>query len=335
MLQQLMLMYTSYMIHGTTGVIPHLIGPPGTNKSAVAQQLAEVFGVKLRVINVSRINPLEVEGMELPDTSADAETQRLVHLLSSRWDDLQDGDIIQFDEFLRGFPEVYNGLLDVITSRKILDKTLPKVFIMAASNNFVAYDEALEDRLVHIPVQNPAKDAVFLKESLERFVEETGMMPSLAGSSELEQVFQEYVIPMYDMLDLFKNPNAAGTARKITGNNATKQTLYSARNLKSQIQLGTFEHNAKASTLKTCVKENNTVAHGAMLNQHVIPYFSSPLMSNADYVDWVHEVTDEQIADFSDACQRNVKLAREILSLKEATKAAAQAAKPNKEEEAP
>ena len=71
---------------------------------------------------------------------------KLQLLLNSIWDNLEEGDIVLFDEFLRGFPEVYNGLLDIITSRQIGLHKLPKVFFVAASNSVATYDKALEDR---------------------------------------------------------------------------------------------------------------------------------------------------------------------------------------------
>ena len=62
------------------------------------------------------------------------ENSRLAMLHSTLWTNLSEGDIVFFDEFLRGFPEVYNGLLDIFTSRTVAGFVLPKVFVMLRAN---------------------------------------------------------------------------------------------------------------------------------------------------------------------------------------------------------
>ena len=89
-------------------------------------------------------------------------------------------DIVLMDEFLRGFPEVYNALLDIFTSRRVGNLVLPKVFIMGASNSVVTYDQALEDRLLHVPVPDPRRS----KAERERLVNALENLESAKGQLE-------------------------------------------------------------------------------------------------------------------------------------------------------
>ena len=115
MFEQLLKLYYTYMISGVTSPMPHFVGPPGSGKSTVFKQLADMLGVNLHIVNVSRISPLGLEGLELPDSDRNA----LTLLISEMWTKAKEGDIYLFDEFLRGFPEVYNGLLDIFTGREV------------------------------------------------------------------------------------------------------------------------------------------------------------------------------------------------------------------------
>jgi MoxR-like ATPase len=145
-----MKLYAMSMAYDVRSPMLHLVGPPGCGKSSVVEELAELLGVGLHTINVSRLSPLDVEGVQMPHTTGDVMALRM--LPATYWTRMKEGDILLMDEFLRGFPEVYNALLDIFTSRKVGSLTLPKVFIIGASNTTVVYDQALEDRLIHIPV---------------------------------------------------------------------------------------------------------------------------------------------------------------------------------------
>ena len=127
MLERLLVMYTAFMTFGNTGLMAHMVGPPGSGKSSVARQLADLLGVRLHIISVARLNPLETEGVQMPHGEGDEMRLRL--LLAANWQRMRDGDIVLFDEFLRGFPEVYNALLDIFTSREVGGIPLPKVFM--------------------------------------------------------------------------------------------------------------------------------------------------------------------------------------------------------------
>lgn len=242
MLEKLIKLYASYMVFGTTGLLPHLVGPPGSGKSSVIEELAELVGADLHIINVSRLSPLEVEGVQMPH--GEGADMQLRMLPATFWTQLKDGDIILFDEFLRGFPEVYNALLDIFTSRRVGAFRLPKVFMIGASNSITAYDEALADRLLNLPVADPRRRISEKKRIATMLVEMTGMHSSMAETQEMTDLLDEVVLPTFDVLDSLLDKKSKGQAR--TGGK-------SLRNLVSQVQLRYITSNR----LKALIEANN------------------------------------------------------------------------------
>ena len=226
MLEALMRMYVMALAYDIRSPMPHLVGPPGSGKSTMVEQLAEQIGVHLHVINVSRLSPLEVEGVQMP--SGHGEEMVLKMLPATFWTSLGEGDILLMDEFLRGFPEVYSSLLDIFTSRRVGAFRLPKVFIIGASNSVIAYDFALEDRLLHIPVPDPRKNATERKRLASIMVQDLGLDPEMVDSMEMNDLLGGEVLPTYDVLDVFKK---RGTKVTSTENGR------SLRNLIGQAQL--------------------------------------------------------------------------------------------------
>lgn len=208
MLATILRLYMAGMAEEVSTPVPHLVGPPGCGKSTFVQEAADLLGVNLHVINVSRISPLELEGVQMPTDGA------LVMMLATYWNSLKDGDIVLLDEFLRGFPEVYNGLLDILSSRKVGLHTLPKVFFVAASNTTVAYDAALTDRLMHLPVPDPRSSAREATRIANVIVKELGLMPDLVNSGEMTDLLEEQVFPMYVMLDKTAGNQVTSNASK-------------------------------------------------------------------------------------------------------------------------
>ena len=241
MLEKLLKLYTMYMATGVTSPMPHFVGPPGSGKSTVFQQLADLLGVQLHVINVSRISPLALEGLEMPDM--DALKMRLLH--SEMWTKAREGDIYLFDEFLRGFPEVYNGLLDIFTAREVAGFQLPKVFIAGASNSTTTYDGALEDRLLHIPVPDPRKSRAEAKRLSKMLVDQLGLHPDMAESWPMIDLMDHEVKPTFNMLDHFKGKGIKGRGTQIEGT--------SVRKLIGQATLREVE----SFYLRTLIEENN------------------------------------------------------------------------------
>jgi hypothetical protein len=255
MLEQLLKLYTMSMAFDVRSPMPHLVGPPGCGKSTTVEQLAELVGVELHVINVSRLSPLEIEGVQMPHGSDD--NMHLRMLPATFWTSLREGDILLMDEFLRGFPEVYNGLLDIFTSRRVGAHRLPKVFIIGASNSVVSYDPALEDRLLHLPVKDPRRSKTELENLAQIMVDVLGLMPVMAKNPEMVELLEQVVLPMYDILDSFTKKGVKA---------ASRNDGQSLRKLIGQVQL----RMVKVPLLKDMIVTNNQLAMAAGKAQFVV-----------------------------------------------------------------
>ena len=255
MLEKLMQLYVMAMTYDVRSPMPHLVGPPGCGKSHHVEQLADLIGKDLHIINVSRLSPLDVEGVQMPHGTGDDMVLKM--LPATFWTSLKEGDVLLMDEFLRGFPEVYNALLDIFTSRRVGALRLPKVFIIGASNSVVAYDSALEDRLLHLPVTDPRKSTTEAAHIADILVDWLGLLPSMSTSSEMRAVLDAEILPTYALLDSFKK---AGTK----ANNTVKGT--SLRNLIGQAQL----RMVKSGTLRDLIEMNNLAAMRDNKYQYVL-----------------------------------------------------------------
>jgi len=256
MLEKLMKLYTMAMAYDVRSPMPHLVGPPGCGKSTYVEQLAELLDVNLHIINVSRLSPLEIEGVMMPHGTGEDMVLRM--LPATFWTSLREGDILLMDEFLRGFPEVYNGLLDIFTSRRVGAFRLPQVFIIGASNSVTAYDQALEDRLLHLTVSDPRTSKVERLRIAKLLVDQLGLLPVMAESYEMEALLDKEVLPLYNLLDSFK--------KKGTKTGAAVSTGYSVRNLIGQAQL----RMVTSSALKELIEMNNQRAITSGKHQFVL-----------------------------------------------------------------
>jgi len=260
MMDKIIRLYTAYMAMDVRSPTPHLAGPPGVGKSSMIAELAEMLGVTLHVVNVSRISPLELEGVQMPVAVSDSDPSLKLKLLhNTLWMNLKEGDIVLFDEFMRGFPEVYNGLLDIFTSREVAGYKLPKVFFIAASNSVAAYDEALRDRLLHIYVPDIRRSKVAQENTARILVEAIGLNPNVTTSSEMNLLIESEIKPMYDVLDAFK-----GGASNI--NKGRLGTGHSVRNLIGQAQLREVQSNP----LKELIDYNNKLSMSSGKAQFVV-----------------------------------------------------------------
>lgn len=241
MLSQILRLYTAARGEKVRTPIVHLFGPPGCGKSSFVEQAAKMLGVNLHQINVSRISPLELEGVQMPTEG------KLELLLATYWNNLKDGDILFLDEFLRGFPEVYNGLLDILTSRTVGGHELPDVFIIAASNSTTAYDPALTDRLLHLYVPDPRTSKAEDMRIRSSIINALGLLPSMATGMSMDALMSEHILPMYKMLDAAKGNNVGSTS--------SSQDM-SPRNLIGQGQL----RECTSGNLYALLESNNAAA---------------------------------------------------------------------------
>lgn len=256
MFEMIMRLYVMAMATGVTSPLPHLFGPPGCGKSTSVHQLGKMLGVRVHTINVARLSPLEIEGVQMPVTEEEEMKLRLLH--ATFWTQLREGDILLLDEFLRGFPEVYNALLDIITSREVAGFKLPRVFIIAASNSVVAYDKALEDRLLHLPVPDIRKTTSEGKTErtaqAQHLVTALGLLPESVTSMEMQQLIDNEVAPTYEILDQM---GKSASAVVLKGR--------SMRNLIGQAQLRQID----SPYLHEVIRFNNQRAMSAGKTQYV------------------------------------------------------------------
>lgn len=278
MLEKILRMYITATYGQVYSPVPHLFGPPGCGKSTIVKQAAELLDVNLHTINVSRISPLELEGVQMPIEG----NTRLRLLTATFWTQLKDGDILLLDEFLRGFPEVYNGLLDILTAREVGGYKLPEVFIIAASNSTVAYDKALEDRLLHLPMPDPRRNNKEREHLQKMFVEEAGMLPSMHGTYELNRLFDEHVLPMYDLLDELKK-----SKNRVANTGSAKGT--SMRNLLGQVHLREIH----SLGLSDVIGINNQMADTQGKYQYLILPKAQGIAKYKDKLDKLSEVKDK------------------------------------------
>ena len=264
MLSTILRLYTASRVEEVRTPVPHLFGPPGCGKSTFVEQAAKMLGVNLHVINVSRISPLELEGVQMP-----TDGQKLELLLATYWNSLKDGDIVLLDEFLRGFPEVYNGLLDILTSRVVAGHKLPDVFFIAASNSTTAYDSALTDRLMHLHVPDPRKHPGESERIKKTIVSALGLLPQMTGTYEMDTVMQTHVHPMYRMLDQAAGANVGGSSK---GNDM------SPRNLIGQAKL----RHVQSPALFALLEANNTLAMYQGKPQYVRVVHTNTAFSSVD-----------------------------------------------------
>lgn len=259
MFERILKLYTMAMALDVRSPLPHIVGPPGCGKSTVVAQLAELLGVNLHIINLSRVSPLELEGVQMP-VGMETSDPRLRLLHATFWTQIQKGDIVLFDEALRAFAETFNGLLDILTSREVGGYKIPPAFFIAASNSVTTYDSALEDRLLHLPVPDPRNDKRVRRDIQALVVDALGLSPEMVNHHAMISLIDMEVLPMYEILDRFKGQGGSGVTRSIKGT--------SVRKLIGQAQLREIE----SGYLRQVLDENNTLAMRDGKPQYVFIY---------------------------------------------------------------
>ena len=148
-------------------------------------------------------------------------------------------------------------MLDIFTSRRVGAHRLPKVFIVGASNSVVAYDSALEDRLLHLPVADPRKSKTEKLKLAQIMVDTLGLVPSMANDPDMIELLDQVVLPMYDILDSFTKKGVKAASHK---------DGKSIRNLIGQTQM----RMVKTPLLKDMINRNNQVAMSTGKPQYVV-----------------------------------------------------------------
>lgn len=112
-------------------IVPLFIGNPGGGKTAIINQFAEDKKVKIVELIASQMSPFEISGIAMPNKT----TKKMTYYNFDKLENLQDGDILFFDELLNGNPVVLNACLTILEQRKFISgKPLPNIMIVAAAN---------------------------------------------------------------------------------------------------------------------------------------------------------------------------------------------------------
>ena len=108
-----------------------LLGKPGIGKTEAVERFAKDHNRNVVHIIASQIMPNEVSGMTMPNQ----ETRSMDVFDHYRLSHMRDGDILFFDELLKGQQQVLNACLTLIQERRLMSGTkLPDVLIIAAAN---------------------------------------------------------------------------------------------------------------------------------------------------------------------------------------------------------
>lgn len=108
-----------------------LLGKPGIGKTEAVERFARDHGRNVVHIIASQILPSEVSGMTMPNQ----ETKSMDIFDHYRLSHMKDGDILFFDELLKGQQQVLNACLTLIQERRLMSGTkLPDVLVIAAAN---------------------------------------------------------------------------------------------------------------------------------------------------------------------------------------------------------
>lgn len=108
-----------------------MLSDPGLSKSSQVQQWAEEHGRRVFELIISQRMPSEISGMPMPNNN----TSKMEIYDFDTLLEMEDGDILFFDEFTNGNIQTLNACLTLIQERRMLSgKPLPSVMIVAAGN---------------------------------------------------------------------------------------------------------------------------------------------------------------------------------------------------------
>lgn len=304
MLERLIKIYSMSMEFDVRSPMIHLVGPPGSGKSTTVQQLADLLGVKLHIINVSRLSPLEVEGVMMPRGTDDE--QHLHMLPAVFWTRLQKGDVLLFDEFLAGRVDVFNAFLDIFTSRRVGNYELPPVFIIGASNTTVTPGDtdALKDRLLHLPVADPRTNQTERRNLAKIMVDALGLLPDMVDHYAMEELLTVEVLPTFNILDAFKSKGVRA---------GTRGDGQSLRKLIGQAQLREIH----SSALKELLDSNNAMAMQKNKPQYVVLHAGGKSVPNG-YTDAARQIQDNP--RLSPLQAKNIAMNLQLVEMYDASK---------------
>lgn len=163
-----------------------LLGAPGIGKTESVERFARDHHRNVVHIIASQIMPNEVSGMTMPNQ----ETHSMEIFDHEKLGHLRDGDIIFFDELLKGQQQVLNACLTLIQERRLMSgKRLPDVLIVAAANPLGSAKQLpieIRQRFLFVNVDWDSKE-------WSRYMREThGITPTEGMVRDLEDAYSVY-----------------------------------------------------------------------------------------------------------------------------------------------
>ena len=154
--------YTNSVLRKRT--VPLLMSNPGLGKTTIIKEFAESKGVKLNKITLSQRMPNEVVGMMMPSLG------KLVVYDSQELSELNDGDILFFDEVFNGtLKQTLDAVLNLLEDRTLPSgKKLADIMIIAASNpqGLINITPQIKQRFIRYDLAfNAAEFQDYLKEN--------------------------------------------------------------------------------------------------------------------------------------------------------------------------
>jgi hypothetical protein len=173
-----------------------LEGPHGVGKTALMITVANDLGLKLKYYSTSTLDPF-VDLVGLPVPHVDAQGNPVIRF--HRPDDINQAELIFFDEFNRAQPKVMNAVFEMIQFRSINGEPLPKLkAVFAACNpaseeyNVMDLDPALLDRFhIHMTFA-PGPDHDWF---IDRFGQNVGAALHDWWAADLKKEQQHLVSP--------------------------------------------------------------------------------------------------------------------------------------------
>lgn len=100
-----------------------LIGKHGTGKTATVRDIGERLGLNVKAYSCATLDPFtDLVGVPVPRTTEEGDVLRMI-----RPKDIDEADIVFFDELNRARPEVQNAVLEIINNRTINGELLPRL----------------------------------------------------------------------------------------------------------------------------------------------------------------------------------------------------------------
>lgn len=112
-----------------------LIGAHGVGKTQILQSAAKDLGYKMFVFNAALVDPyVDITGIPQVETLHEGDKE-IKELSMIRKRDLDEADVIFFDEINRANPSTLNAIMNLVNEKKINNEVLPNLKCVVAASN--------------------------------------------------------------------------------------------------------------------------------------------------------------------------------------------------------